>query len=72
MPFIKAQFIDSLQQRVLIDLFVSIFIIFALSFIPASFIGNILFKIFDRMLLYRRGTIISDGIYKRILFFVVV
>ena len=38
MPFIKNQLIESLQQSVLTDLFVSVFIIFALSFIPASFL----------------------------------
>ena len=38
MPILTSQFIDSLQQRILTDLFVSVFIIFALSFIPASFL----------------------------------
>ena len=32
------QFFDDLERRIVIDLFVSIFIIFALSFIPASFL----------------------------------
>nr|QNH67856.1 ATP-binding cassette transporter subfamily A member 1-like protein X2 [Brachionus rotundiformis] len=38
MKFSKHQFLVQLDKRVLIDLFVAIFIIFALSFIPASFL----------------------------------
>ena len=38
MPFISTQFLQQLQTRVLIDLFIAIFMIFALSFIPASFL----------------------------------
>lgn len=42
MPFTKAQFLNQLEKRLLIDLFVAICIIFALSFIPASFLVFIL------------------------------
>lgn len=38
MEFTKVQFFDQLESRVFVDLFVAIFIIFALSFIPASFL----------------------------------
>lgn len=38
MPFITTQLLDQLLQKVLTDLFVAIFVIFALSFIPASFL----------------------------------
>nr|QUF59424.1 ATP-binding cassette transporter Abca1-like2 [Brachionus angularis] len=38
MKFSKLQFITELEKRLLIDLFVAIFILFALSFIPASFL----------------------------------
>nr|UOU03309.1 ATP-binding cassette subfamily A1-like 2 [Brachionus rubens] len=38
MKFSKNQFLVQLDKRILIDLFVVIFIIFALSFIPASFL----------------------------------
>ena len=38
MNFTKTQFFDQIAQRVIIDLFVAICIIFALSFIPASFL----------------------------------
>ncbi len=38
MNFTKVQFFDNLERRVLVDVFVAIFIIFALSFIPASFL----------------------------------
>ena len=38
MPFITTQFLAQLQRQVQIDLFVAVFIIFALSFIPASFL----------------------------------
>ena len=38
MPFITTQFIAQLTTKILIDLFVAIFMIFALSFIPASFL----------------------------------
>ena len=38
MNFTSTQFLSQLEKRLLIDLFVAIFIIFALSFIPASFL----------------------------------
>jgi len=38
MNFTKVQFFNNLERRLVIDLFVAIFIIFALSFIPASFL----------------------------------
>jgi ATP-binding cassette subfamily A (ABC1) protein 1 len=38
MPFTQGEFIAQLQQSVLIDLFVAICMVFALSFIPASFL----------------------------------
>lgn len=38
MKFSRAQYMNELDKRIIIDLFVAIFIIFALSFIPASFL----------------------------------
>nr|QNH67855.1 ATP-binding cassette transporter subfamily A member 1-like protein X1 [Brachionus rotundiformis] len=38
MSFTRLQFIEQLEQRIMIDLFVAVCIIFALSFIPASFL----------------------------------
>lgn len=38
LKFSKTQFMSELEKRLLIDLFVAIFIIFGLSFIPASFL----------------------------------
>jgi ATP-binding cassette subfamily A (ABC1) protein 1 len=38
MNFTKAQFLEQLEKRIVIDLFVAICMIFALSFIPASFL----------------------------------
>lgn len=38
MNFTRSQFIDEIERRITIDLFVAICIIFALSFIPASFL----------------------------------
>ncbi|CAF0791152.1 unnamed protein product [Brachionus calyciflorus] len=38
MSFTRSQFLSQLEQRIMIDLFVAICIIFALSFIPASFL----------------------------------
>jgi ATP-binding cassette, subfamily A (ABC1), member 1 len=38
MPFITSQLLEQLTNQVLIDLFVAVFVIFALSFIPASFL----------------------------------
>jgi ATP-binding cassette subfamily A (ABC1) protein 1 len=38
MNFTKTQFLDQLEKRIVIDLFVAICMIFALSFIPASFL----------------------------------
>nr|APD26544.1 ATP-binding cassette transporter subfamily A member 1-like X1 protein [Brachionus koreanus] len=42
MSFTRNQFIEQLERRIMIDLFVAICIIFALSFIPASFLVFIL------------------------------
>jgi ATP-binding cassette subfamily A (ABC1) protein 1 len=42
MPFITSQFLEQISSQVTKDLFVAIFIIFALSFIPASFLVFIL------------------------------
>ena len=42
MNFTSTQFLNQIEIRILIDLFVAIFIIFALSFIPASFLVFIL------------------------------
>nr|UOU03308.1 ATP-binding cassette subfamily A1-like 1 [Brachionus rubens] len=38
MSFTRSQFLSQLEQRIIIDLFVAVCIIFALSFIPASFL----------------------------------
>jgi hypothetical protein len=50
MNFTKEQLFDQLATRVIIDLFVSIFVLFALSFIPARYVffcgSNTLLRLF--------------------------